>query len=154
VTKPAVEHRLGRADFSLANGGRRLDVHDHRMLEIDKVVVGIGVDRRLVGRGCIAGRRIGRRDRLRLDRRRPAEGRVIENRKIFSDRATGGRIEVFDLADPAPSMRIGNYYVASTAKASPPTTPSFMQRATTVWNSLRRRSLSRKRPWRFLENVE
>jgi len=29
-----------------------------------------------------------------------------------------------------------------------------MQRATTVSNSLRRRSLSRKRPWRFLENVE
>jgi hypothetical protein len=58
------------------------------MLEIDKVVVGIGVDRRLVGRGCVAGRRIGRRDHLRLDRRRPAaEGRVIENRKIFGDRA-------------------------------------------------------------------
>ena len=42
---------------------------------------------RLVDRGCVAGRWIGRRDRLRLDRRRPAEGRVIENRKIFGDRA-------------------------------------------------------------------
>ena len=30
----AVEHRLGRADFLLANGRRRLDVHDHRMLQI------------------------------------------------------------------------------------------------------------------------
>ena len=39
----AVEHRLGRADFGLTNGRRRLDVHDHRMLQIDKVVVGIGV---------------------------------------------------------------------------------------------------------------
>ena len=87
VFSRAVEHCLGRSDFSLANGRRRLDVHDHRMLEIDKVVVGIGVDRRLVGRGCVAGRRIGRRNRLRLDRRRPAEGRVIENRKIFGDRA-------------------------------------------------------------------
>jgi hypothetical protein len=42
--------------------------------------------------------------------------------------------------------------LASTAKASPPTPPSFMQRATTVSNSLRRRSLSRNRPRRFLEN--
>ena len=44
------------------------------------------VDRRLVGRGCVAGRWIGRRDRLRLDRRRPAEGRIIENREIFGNR--------------------------------------------------------------------
>jgi hypothetical protein len=86
------------------------------MLEIDKIIVGIGVDRRLVGRGCVAGRWIGRRDRLRLDLRRPAEGRVIENRKIFGDRATGGRIKVFDLADPAPSMRIGNYYAGVDCK--------------------------------------
>jgi hypothetical protein len=35
----AVEHRFSRSDFRLTNGRRRLDVHDHRMLEIDKVVV-------------------------------------------------------------------------------------------------------------------
>ena len=41
--------------------------------------------------------------------------------------------------------------LASTAKASPPTIPSFMQRGTTVSNSLRSRDRSpRKRPWRFL----
>jgi hypothetical protein len=68
-----------------------------RIEGMGSLVVGIGVDRRLVGRGCVAGRWIGRRDRLRLDRRRPAEGRVIENRKIFGDRAASGRIEVFDL---------------------------------------------------------
>jgi hypothetical protein len=38
----AVEHRLGRADFGLTNGRRRLDVHDHRMLQIDEIVVGVG----------------------------------------------------------------------------------------------------------------
>ena len=38
-----------------ANGHRRLDIHDHRMPEIDKVVVAIGVDRQLVGRGRVAG---------------------------------------------------------------------------------------------------
>jgi hypothetical protein len=84
----AVEHRLGRSDFRLANGHRRLDVHDHRMLEIDEVVASATI------------------------------------------------------------------MLASTAKAAPPTMPSFMQRATTVSNSLRNRSLSRKRPWRFFENVE
>ena len=39
----AVEHRLGRADFRLANGRRRLDIHNHRMLQVDEIVVGIGI---------------------------------------------------------------------------------------------------------------
>ena len=42
--------------------------------------------------------------------------------------------------------------LASTAKPSPPTKPSAMQRRTTVSNSSRRRSASRNRPWRVLEN--
>jgi hypothetical protein len=29
----AIDHRLGRADFRLANDRRRLDVHDHRVLQ-------------------------------------------------------------------------------------------------------------------------
>jgi hypothetical protein len=41
-----------------------------------------------------------------------------------------------------------------TAKPSPPTNVSAMQRRTTASNTWRRRSLSRKRPWRFLEKVE
>jgi hypothetical protein len=44
--------------------------------------------------------------------------------------------------------------LASTAKPSPPTRPSAIQRPTTVSNSCRRRSASRKRPWRVLEKVE
>jgi hypothetical protein len=60
-----------------------------------------------VGRSRVAGRWIGRRDRLRFDRRRPAEGRVIENRKIFGDSEAGRRIKVLDLGDAAPSMRVG-----------------------------------------------
>jgi hypothetical protein len=39
----AVEHRLGRADFRLANGRRRLDVHDHRVLQVDEIVVRISI---------------------------------------------------------------------------------------------------------------
>ena len=41
----AIDHCLGRADFGLANGCRRLDVHDHRVLQIDEIVVGVGVER-------------------------------------------------------------------------------------------------------------
>jgi hypothetical protein len=40
----AVEHCFSRADFRLANGRRHLDVHNHRMLKIDEIVVG-GVGR-------------------------------------------------------------------------------------------------------------
>jgi hypothetical protein len=85
--------------------------------------------------------------------RRP-EGRVIEDRQIFRDCATGGRIEVLDLGDASSSMRVRHDYIGVDREGLPRTTPSFTQRATTVSNSLRKRSLSRKRPWRFLENVE
>src|SRR3984893_10045365 len=44
--------------------------------------------------------------------------------------------------------------LASTAKAVPSTNPSAMQRRTTVSNSFRSRSQSRKRPCLFLEKVE
>jgi hypothetical protein len=49
----AVEHHLGRADFGLANGRRRLDVHDHCMLQIDEIVVGIGITGDGVGRSGV-----------------------------------------------------------------------------------------------------
>jgi hypothetical protein len=81
------------ADFGLTNRRRRLDVHDHRVLQVDEIVVGVGVDCGSVGRSRGAGRRIGRRDRLRLDWRRAAEGRrsslqLSENaRSRASDRA-------------------------------------------------------------------
>ena len=44
--------------------------------------------------------------------------------------------------------------LASIAKASPPTSPSRMQRCRTVSKTRRSRSLSRKRPCRFFEKVE
>ena len=151
----AVEHRLGRADFGLANGRRRLDVHDHWMLQIDEVVVGIGITGDGVGRSGVAGGRIGWRDRLRLDGRRPAEGRVVQDRQIFRDCATGGRIEICDLADAAPSMRVRHDDAGVNGKSFASHDPFLhAARATTVSKSLRRRSLSRNRPWRFLEKVE
>jgi hypothetical protein len=64
------------------------------MLEIDEVIVGIGITGDRVGRIGLAGRRIGWGDHLRLNRRRPAEGRVIQDRQIFRDCATGRRLDV------------------------------------------------------------
>jgi hypothetical protein len=55
----SVEHRLGRANFRLANGCRRLDIHNHRMLQIDEVIVGVGITGDRVGRSGVARRRIG-----------------------------------------------------------------------------------------------
>ena len=33
-----VEHCFSRANFRLSNSARRLDIHNHRMLQIDEVV--------------------------------------------------------------------------------------------------------------------
>ena len=87
-----VKHRLGRADLCLTNSRRRLYVHGHRGLEIDKVVVGIGVDSGSVGRSRVASDWIGRRDRLRLDRRRPAESCIVENPKDIRPAVLSQRI--------------------------------------------------------------
>jgi hypothetical protein len=57
------------------------------MLQIDEVIVRIGISGDRVGRSGLAGW-IGRRDRLRFDRRRSAEGRVIQDRQKFRDCAT------------------------------------------------------------------
>ena len=124
------------------------------MLEIDEVVVGISIDCSGVGRRGVARRRIDWRDRLRFARRRAAKGRIIENRKIFGDRAARRWIEVSILATPRRRSASATIMLASTANASPPPSLSFMQRAITVSNSFRNRSLSRKWPWRFFEKVE
>ena len=87
----SVEHGFGRANFRLANGCRRLDIQNHGMLQIDEVIVGIGITGDRVGRSSVAGHRIGWGDHLRLDRRRPAEGRIIEDRQLFCDRAARSR---------------------------------------------------------------
>ena len=84
---------LAAVDLGLAHGGGGFDVHDHRVLQVDQVVVGIGVDGRPAAGGGPARRRIGGRDELRLDRRRAAEGRVVEHGQILVDRPVGGRLQ-------------------------------------------------------------
>jgi hypothetical protein len=94
------------------------------MLQIDEV-----------GRSGLAGRRIGRRDRLRLARRRATEGRVIRNRKIFRDRTTGGRIEVFDFGAASTSTRVRSDDAGVDREGVASYDPFLMQLATTVSNS-------------------
>ena len=55
----ALDHCLGRRDFRLPYAGGGLHVHDHRVLEIDQIVVGIGIDGGPAVGGGPAGRRIG-----------------------------------------------------------------------------------------------
>jgi hypothetical protein len=50
TSKPFTPGYGGRTDFRLANVCRRLDVHDHRVLQVDEIVVGVGVDGGGVGR--------------------------------------------------------------------------------------------------------
>ena len=151
----AVEHCFGRADFGLANGRRRLDVHDRRsMLQIDEVVGGIGITGDGVGRSGVAGAP----DRsARSPWARWASPRRTASSSTDRYSATA-RLDVGSRSSTLATLRrrcaSATIMLASTAKASPPTILSFMQRATTVSNSLRRRSLSRNRPWRFLEKVE
>src|SRR6266567_17137 len=42
----AFDHGLGRANFGLADGARRLDVHDDAGLHVNQIIVGIGKERR------------------------------------------------------------------------------------------------------------
>jgi hypothetical protein len=48
-------HRHGRANLSLTNGRRRLDVHDHRMLQIDEIIASISITGDGDGRSGVAG---------------------------------------------------------------------------------------------------
>ncbi len=59
------------------------------MIEVDQIVSGVGVEGRLARRRSPARRGVGEVDPLRLDRRGSAEGSIIEDLKILSDRTTG-----------------------------------------------------------------
>ena len=56
----ARDHRLGRRDLGLPHRGCGFHIHDHRMLQINQIVVGIGVEGGSATGGGPARRRIGR----------------------------------------------------------------------------------------------
>jgi hypothetical protein len=93
-----------------------------------------------------ARRRIGGRDELRPDLGRRAKGRVIEHRQILVDRAARylwrQALGTFDALLPA---GIGLDQTAVDRKAVTADETSLRQRRSTVSNTCRKRSLSRKR---------
>ncbi len=130
----AGEHCFGRADFAwrMAVAASKAD-DDNGRLQVHEIVAGIGITGDGIGRGSIAGRRMGRRDpsaRPASPRRTPRRPRPTDIRRLHDWRWRRFPVD----ARPPQS------WLTSTAKASPST-----QRPTTVSNSLRSRSLSRKR---------
>ena len=148
------DHRLGRRDFRLAHGGGGLDVDDDRALEVDQIVVAIGVAGRTASGRSPARGGIDRRDEFRCDVGRGTERGIVEHRQILVQGASGVlRVKLRGCGYAMLTMGIGAIMLASTAKPSPPTMPSAMHRRTLASNSLRSRSLSRKRPCRCLDGA-
>ena len=90
-----------------------------------------------VGRSRVAGRWIGRRDRLRFGWRRQPKAASSRTERYSAT----ARLDVGSRSSTLATLRLrcasASIMLASTVKASPPTIPSFRQRATTVSNSLR-----------------
>src|SRR6059058_721878 len=147
-----LDHALGCRHLGLTDRRRRLDIDNDRVLDIDQIVVRIGEE----GRSAVH-RAAGSAGAMNLGvtsvaAPNTASSRTARYSSTARPAASGGR-------PAAPSTRVRSLAsawirLASTAKPSPPTSPSSMQRCNTVSNSRRSRSLSRKRPWRFFEKVE
>ena len=125
-----LDHGPGGGDLGLAHGRGRLDVHDDGVIEVDQVVGGVGEEgQALVGAGP-SGRRIRGRDELG---RRPASPRRRRRRPAPPDtrRWRGSPLRAGRPSSPGtPRWRLASALIrlASTAKPSPPTRPSAMQR--------------------------
>lgn len=84
ILRPFYRATLGE-DLGLADSRGRLDIDDDRMFEVDQVVGAVGEEGSLVRRGGEARGRIRWRQILRLDRRRVAEGRIVECFEVLAD---------------------------------------------------------------------
>lgn len=100
-------------------------------------------------------RRIRGRYKLWGNLSRGSERGIIEDSQILIDCSAGSlRRKSLIAFDALLAIGIGLMRLASTANPSPPTSRSLMQRRTTLSKTQRKRSLCRKRPCLFLENVE
>jgi len=82
--------RFATVTSALADRGRRFDINDDRVIEIDKVVGRVGEEGEASIRGAPAGGRICRGDELRHDRCGSAECGIIEDSEILLCRAVYG----------------------------------------------------------------
>ena len=155
----SLHHGSRGADLGLADGAGRLDIDDDRVVGIDQVVRGIGEegvalvapvhcaagsDREVnFGSTGLAAPKAASSSTARYSR--TARGACAGSIAAESDSPRGVERCLFASA----WIRL-----ASTAKRSPPASPSAMQRRTVASNTWRSRSLSRKRPCRFFEKVE
>jgi hypothetical protein len=154
-----LDHGPRRPNLRLPDGAAGLDVDNDGVVEVDQVVRRVGEEGlALVRAGPLRGR-IRPRDELWRRRARRAPGSIVERVEVLADRTPGRRqflpVDFVRAVRRALPVGVGPDQAGiDRAKPSPPTSPSAMQRRTIVSNSLRSRSLSRKRPWRFFEKVE
>ncbi len=150
-----LDHGAGGGHLRWTDGGGRLDVDDDGVVEVDQVVGGIGEEgRSLVGAGP-PRRGIRWRDELGRDLRRRPEGGVVQHRQILVDSsaaASAGRPVLARHA--ALTIGIGLDQAGIDGETFAADQALGDAAASTVSNSSRSRSLSRKRPCRFFEKVE
>jgi len=93
----SLQHAALGGHFGLPHGSRRLDVHDHRMIKVDQIVGGVGVEGRLARSRSPARGRIGEVDPLGRHRRCAAKGCIVEHVEILAHGAACcfGRQAVF-----------------------------------------------------------
>jgi len=80
-----LDHPFGGGHLGLAHRRARLDIHDHRIVDVDQVIGGVAEVGAVTVRLSIAGRRIDRRNALGLNRRCAAEKGVVEYGEILLD---------------------------------------------------------------------
>jgi hypothetical protein len=144
------DHGFSRADFGLPNGARCFDIEYNRRLQIDEIIVGIGKESMALECSRPLRSGIGARDELRFDLagRAPC-GLSSVSRYSCTERRVAPSADQSRACEPGIErclLASAAIRVASTAKPSPPTRPSSMQRLTTVSKTWRKASLSRKRP--------
>ena len=152
------DHRPRRLDFRGAMGSGRLDIDDDAGLHVDQVVGRVGVERRAAGRAVQRGRRIGQRDVL------PAApvgslACFIEPVQVLAHGAASpGCASICAAATSAPgtplAVGIGLDHARIDREAFAADQAFVDAALSDPLEQMRKASLSRKRPCRFLEKVE
>ena len=100
----SLDHPLGCSNLRLAHCRARLDIHDHRIVDVDQVIGGVAeIGAPAVRRG-IARRWIDRRDALGLDRSCATKDCIIKNGEVLLDgtppQIGGKALRSFDIGLP------------------------------------------------------
>src|SRR3954471_23609833 len=142
------DRRLDGSDFGLAYGTGGLDLDDDGVIEVDQVIGCIGEERQAAV-CCSPPRAAGSTGAKYFGVTGVAAPKAESSSTAkYSRTARRDRTGSNPSAPRTPLWRLASALIrlASTAKPSPPTNPSAMQRRTMVSNTCRNRSLSRNRP--------